>query len=70
MNELIERLARKAGLTFVAYRAGEWLNVHTATDLNVEAFAKLVARECAEIARTNDYPFATVQAIRERFGLD
>lgn len=69
MNELIERLAREAGLTFVAYRVGEWLNVHTATDLNVEAFAKAVARECAEIAEHKYLAEEVNQKIRERFDL-
>ncbi len=60
MNELIERLAREAGIYAHAQKN---MNPH------LEAFAKAVARECAEIVRINENPFTAAQAIRERFGL-
>lgn len=69
MNELIERLAREVGLGFVEYKLGEWLNIHTATNLSVEAFARAVARECAEIAEHKYLAEEVNQTIRERFGL-
>lgn len=69
MNELIERLAREAG--FVNAPQENFYG----DDLVISAFAKAVARECAEIASdpahfpVNGVSRSIPQAIRERFGL-
>lgn len=62
MNELIERLARESGMLY-----GCLVKAPTVDDL--EVFAKAVARECSEIARTTENPFSVSRVIRERFEL-
>lgn len=65
MNELIERLAREVELGH--------LYVNNANVQMLEAFAKAVAKECAEIADQADGEkdcWLVAGKIRERFGLD
>lgn len=66
MNELIERLAREA-LDLAEFSLSP--RVFAGEDKQIEAFAKLVARECSEIARTTENPFSVSRVIRERFEL-
>lgn len=63
MNELIERLAYQAGIVL----SDSGLCIGHKDEL--EAFAKAVARECAEIAEVCDDTDQSYRVIRERFGL-
>ena len=70
MNELIERLARETGLAFDDVANG--LGTESTAEYRLEAFAKAVARECAEIADNTDSDSAVwrvADTIRERFGI-
>lgn len=70
MNELIERLAMS--VIDKSKDAPEYDSGWLMDDEELEAFAKAVARECAEIARTtytNADAYASYRAIKERFGL-
>ena len=74
MNELIERLARETGLAFDDVANG--LGTESTAEYRLEAFAKAVARECADMVAKKPHIFASNaacnsldKAIRERFGL-
>lgn len=67
MNELIERLAREAGIHFSPAWGETWTG-----NKRIEAFAQAVARECAEIADQADGEkdcWLVAGRIKERFGL-
>ncbi len=75
MNERIRLLARQAGAT-TTQRSG-WIDYGT-LDLDVEKFAELIVRECAELAREweDDYvvedtaPFHSDVKIKKHFGVE
>ena len=65
MNERIKLLAEQAG----------WDNHHSKFDTRIEKFAKLIVRECADIAdEHNDYSEGVTlgvgRALKKRFGVE
>lgn len=73
MNELIERLAREAGIRFTNFGSGNFIADGDFDESHLEAFAKAVALECANIAEGHQYYLHPGKRphdkIRERFGL-
>ena len=69
MNELIEHLAREAGIRFTNYGSGNFIDDGDCNEDHLETFARLVALECAEIAVTRTTTKAAAKVILERFGL-
>jgi hypothetical protein len=62
MNERIEELAKQAG-------AGEWGDSVIPAMMDIERFAELIVRECADIAKTAA-PYRSEDLILKRFGFD
>ena len=67
MNERIKELALQAGAT-VMERSG-WTDFGT-LDLDVEKFAELLIRECAEVAEDYDGAHYVGTAIKQHFGVE
>ena len=63
MSELIERLAQECKLI------GMRPHLDGIYAESLEAFAKAIARECAEIVVKDEYTPYSVDVIKERFGL-
>ena len=66
MNERIRELALQAGAT-VMERSG-WTDFGT-LDLDVEKFAELIVRECAEVAEDYDGAHYVGTEIQKHFGV-
>ena len=66
MNERIKELALQAGAT-VMERSG-WTDYGT-LDLDVEKFAELIVRACAEVAEDYDGAHYVGTAIKQHFGI-
>ena len=67
MNERIQELAKQAGAT-VMERSG-WTDYGT-LDLDVEKFAKLLIKECAEVASDYDGAHYVGTEIEKHFGVE
>ena len=67
MNERIKELALQAGAT-VMERSG-WTDFGT-LDLDVEKFAELLIRECAEVAEDYDGAHYVGTTIKQHFGVE
>ena len=72
MNERIRLLARQAGAT-TTQRSG-WIDYGT-LDLDVEKFAELIVRECADVAKETRWAVPPSQeqiarGIQQHFGVD
>ena len=67
MNERIKLLALQAGAT-VMERSG-WTDYGT-LDLDVEKFAELIVRECAEVAEDYDGAHYVGTEIEKHFGVE
>ena len=67
MNERIKELALQAGAT-VMERSG-WTDYGT-LDLDVEKFAELIVRECAEVAEDYDGAHYVGTEIKQHFGVE
>ena len=67
MNERIRELALQAGAT-VMERSG-WTDFGT-LDLDVEKFAELIIKECAEVAEDYDGAHYVGTAIKQHFGVE
>ena len=66
MNERIRLLAEQAGAT-VMERSG-WTDFGT-LDLDVEKFAELIVKECAEVAEDYDGAHYVGTTIKQHFGV-
>jgi hypothetical protein len=70
MNERIRELAEQTGWR---YDNGEW---QFADDSDIEKFAELIVKECAEIAvdcdviEYNDFRQGVAQEIKQHFGVE
>ena len=64
MSERIAELAKEAGITFEP-RFG----LASTGNTQIERFAKLVAKDCADLAQHHYLGHELEQAIRERYGL-
>ena len=72
MNERIRLLARQAGAT-TTQRSG-WIDYGT-LDLDVEKFAELIVRECADVAKETRWAVPPSQeqiarGIQQHFGVE
>ena len=67
MNERIKELALQAGAT-VMERSG-WTDYGT-LDLDVEKFAELIVRACAEVAEDYDGAHYVGTTIKQHFGVE
>ena len=67
MNERIKQLAEQAGAT-VMERSG-WTDYGT-LDLDVEKFAELIVRECADVAFLEANSRKTQRAVLQHFGVE
>jgi len=69
MNELIERLAREAGITPRTNPTAMEYGLQQCNEAQLEAFAKAVAREAAGIAELCDDTDHAYRMILARFGI-
>ena len=67
MNERIKLLALQAGAT--AMERSGWTDFGT-LDLDVEKFAELIVRACAEVAEDYDGAHYVGTAIKQHFGVE
>ena len=80
MNERIKKLVKQAGLTFVNSITDDNEDIECVADTNgglpcsteLEKFAELIVRECADICYNRDYTNGSAygEAIEEHFGVE
>ena len=80
MNERIKQLAEQAGLTFVNSITDDNEDIECVADTDgglpcsteLEKFAELIVRECADICYNRDYTNGSAygEAIEEHFGVE
>jgi len=68
MNKRIEKLAEQAGLRFTQLMSNPMVPVVDGKETDLEKFAELIVRECAEIAKTAE-PYRSDDLILRHFGL-
>ena len=69
MNERIRELALQAGLEFDNDLALEPEPIYYTTQKDLEKFAELIVRECAEIADKAE-PYKASDLIKQHFGVE
>ena len=69
MNERIRELAEQAGLEFDNDLALEPEPIYYTTQKDLEKFAELIVRECAEIADKAE-PYKASDLIKQHFGVE
>jgi hypothetical protein len=81
MNEKIKELARQAGLRFTQLMSNPMVPIVDGRETDLEKFAELIVKECAEVARrtilkgsgvnpdTFNGTVTTVQEIKQHFGI-
>ena len=69
MNERIKQLAEQAGLEFDDDLALEPEPIYYTTQKDLEKFAELIVRECANIADKAE-PYKANDLIRKHFGVE
>ena len=73
MNERIKQLAEQAGITFTDYGSGEFFDGNDIDVPNLEKFAELIIKECADnVARqpTNIHPVVIAEVMKRTFGVE
>ena len=80
MNERIKKLVKQAGLTFVNSITDDNEDIECVADTDgglpcsteLEKFAELIVRECADICYNRDYTNGSAygEAIEEHFGVE
>lgn len=70
MNERIKELAEQAGMTDDKFGMFFAKDKHDEDGVDLEKFAELIVRECAEIADNPDVDMLRIgQVIRQHFGV-
>ena len=73
MNERIRQLAEQAGLRFTQLMSNPMVPVVDGKETDLEKFAELIVRECAELVETQHTWITSVAAsalIRKHFGVE
>ena len=71
MNERIKLLARQAGLRFTQLMSNPMVPVVDGKETDLEKFAELIVRECADIGqRYADGNYEVPNQILEHFGVE
>jgi hypothetical protein len=71
MNERIRQLAEQAGLRFTQLMSNPMVPVVDGKETDLEKFAELIVRECADIATMNQFQYDAVgNYILKHFGVE
>jgi hypothetical protein len=72
MNERIKQLAEQAGLRFTQLMSNPMVPVVDGKETDLEKFAQLIVKECADIAEKNqaeNMNWDIAEIIKEHFGV-
>jgi hypothetical protein len=69
MNQRIKQLAEQAGLRFTQLMSNPMVPVVDGKETDLEKFAELIVRECAEVASDYDGAHYVGREIKEHFGV-
>jgi hypothetical protein len=64
MNERIQELVKQADIEFDVYSDNYGVDTATVTPYDLEKFAELIVRECANLTRWKEYDMSKEQRIR------